>query len=218
MTQVNITKTIVGYGIKKDAAQDAAPQDAAPRSTMHEEIERPEVLRGTTYKFKPGGHDNAMYVTINDIELGEGTEHKQKYPFEIFINSKRMEEYEWVMMNTRVCSAVFRKGGDCTFLVNECKQVFSPTGGYFYKGTYMPSVVAHIGYILERHFKSIGLIEDDEVAPEQARVLAEKRARFEASDESAEQSRKQCHACHTFSVVRLDGCDTCLTCGDSKCN
>ena len=155
-----------------------------------------------------------MYLTINNIVLDEGTENEKMYPFEIFINGKVMEEYEWVVAIARVWSAVFRKGGECTFLVDECKQVFSSTGGYFHKGTYMPSVVAHIGHILERHFKTIGLLETEAVAPEQARLLAEKRARVAAGGST---TQRQCAACHEFAVVRKDGCDTCLTCGDSKC-
>ena len=98
-----------------------------------------------------------MYITINDILLNEGTEFEQEYPFEIFINSKNMEQFQWILALTRVISAVFRKGGDATFLAEELKQVFDPQGGYFKKGgKFMPSLVAEIGEVLETHMRKIG--------------------------------------------------------------
>ena len=125
---------------------------------MHEEIQRPNELRGYTYKIKTPLTDHAMYITINDILLNEGTEHEQEYPFEVFINSKNMEQFQWILALTRVISAVFRKGGDATFLAEELKQVFDPQGGYFKKGgKFMPSLVAEIGEVLETHMRKIAV-------------------------------------------------------------
>ena len=148
---------------------------------MHEQIERPEVLVGSTYKIKSPLFEHALYVTINDIVLNQGTEHESRRPFEIFINSKNMDHFQWIVALTRIMSAVFRKGGDVTFLVEEMKAVFDPRGGYFKGGgIYMPSIVAEIGAVVEEHLKMIGMIIDPELSPATTALIAEKRAAYEA--------------------------------------
>ena len=233
---MKIEQSIVGYGIKKD---DGAEQQEAPppeRVGMHEEIARPEELRGSTYKIKTPMSEHALYITINDIVLNLGTVHEQQWPFEIFINSKNMEHFQWVLALTRVISAVFRKGGDITFMADEMKQVFDPQGGYFKKGgKFMPSLVAEIGDVLETHMKKIGLIQPDELSPEQVALMDEKRAALEAHNDSTATAHTEsssetdasepefppgsqlCKKCNVKAAVMLDGCLTCLNCGDSKC-
>ena len=224
---IKISKRIVDYKIQKDdepTAASAAPQ-VPEKETMHEDIERPEELRGYTYKIKTPLTDHALYITINNIVLNRGTQDEQEYPFEIFINSKNMEHFQWVLALTRVLSAVFRKGGDATFLVDEMKQVFDPQGGYFKKGgRFMPSLVAEIGEVLETHMKKIGLIEDEELSAAHQAMLAEKRAEFankdiiDGKDESSyPESAQLCDKCNTKAVIMMDGCMTCLACGASKC-
>jgi hypothetical protein len=138
------------------------------------------VLIGSTYKIKSPLVEHAMYVTINDIVLNAGSEHEQRRPFEIFINSKSMDHFQWIVALTRIMSAVFRKGGDVTFLVEEMKAVFDPRGGYFKAGgVYMPSLVAELGSIVEDHLKSIGMLHDPDMSPERRALIAEKRAAFE---------------------------------------
>ena len=128
---------------------------------MTEEIQRPEMLIGSTYKIKTPVSDHAMYVTINDIVLNEGTEHEQRRPFEVFINSKNLDHYQWIVALTRIISAVFRKGGDVTFLVEELKAVFDPRGGYWQPGgRFMPSIIAELGYVIEKHLQMIGLMRE----------------------------------------------------------
>lgn len=147
---------------------------------MHEALERPEMLLGSTYKVKTPLSEHAMYITINDIVLNPGTPHEQRRPFEVFINSKNMDHFQWIVALTRIISAVFRKGGDVTFLVDEMKAVFDPRGGYFKAGgVYMPSLVAELGAIVEEHMKSIGLIHDPEMSAHQRAILAEKRKQYE---------------------------------------
>jgi len=147
---------------------------------MHEKVERPEVLIGNTYKIKSPLVEHAMYVTINDIVLNPGTEHELRRPFEVFINSKNMDHFQWIVALTRIMSAVFRKGGDVTFLVDEMKAVFDPRGGYFKAGgVYMPSIVAEIGSVVEEHLKSIGMILDPELSEAQRQLIADKRAAYE---------------------------------------
>ncbi|MCJ0826784.1 NrdJb [Luteimonas sp. 50] len=190
---VKIDKKIKGYAVvtPEDKAK-AVQADAVPRAVaeaelptadviqMHERIERPEVLIGSTYKIKSPLVEHAMYVTINDIVLNAGSEHEQRRPFEIFINSKSMDHFQWIVALTRIMSAVFRKGGDVTFLVEEMKAVFDPKGGYFKAGgVYMPSLVAELGMIVEDHLKSIGMIHDPEMSPERRALIAEKRRAFE---------------------------------------
>lgn len=194
---VKIDKKIKGYSVltPEDRARESAAAVQAESVTrakaeaefpvadiihMHERIERPEVLIGSTYKIKSPLVEHAMYVTLNDIVLNPGTEHELRRPFEIFVNSKSMEHFQWIVALTRIMSAVFRKGGDVTFLVDEMKAVFDPRGGYFKAGgVYMPSLVAELGAIVEDHMKSIGLIHDPEMSDHQRAILAEKRAAYE---------------------------------------
>ena len=189
---IKIEKKIKGYAVVKpeDKAAPAATsapalpeKKEAPKAEviqMHESVERPEQLIGETYKIKSPLFEHALYVTINDIVLNAGTAHEQRRPFEIFINSKNMDHFQWIVALTRIMSAVFRKGGDVTFLVDEMKAVFDPRGGYFKAGgVYMPSLVAELGAIVEEHMKSIGLIHDPEMSDHQRAILAEKRKQYE---------------------------------------
>ncbi|WP_305806116.1 NrdJb [Stenotrophomonas sp. YIM B06876] len=193
---VKIDKKIKGYAVitaeekAREAAVAAAPVASIERAIaeapvdnivqMHERIERPDVLIGSTFKIKSPLVEHAFYVTINDIVLNAGSEHEQRRPFEIFINSKSMEHFQWIVALTRIMSAVFRKGGDVTFIVDEMKAVFDPKGGYFKAGgVYMPSLVAELGYIVEEHMKSIGLLHDPEMSVHQKALIAEKRKQYE---------------------------------------
>jgi len=188
---IKISKKIKGYSVGKPddgtiptVAPDARDVIEVPKAEviqMHEKVERPDTLIGATYKIKSPLFEHALYVTINDIVLNAGTEHELRRPFEIFINSKNMDHFQWIVALTRIMSAVFRKGGDVTFLVEELKAVFDPRGGYFKAGgIYMPSIVAELGAIIEQHLKMIGLLHDPDMDPEQRRLIAEKRAAYEA--------------------------------------
>ena len=189
---MKIGKKIKGYSVLKpedkikvvppEEAPDSAPAVAmAEVIQMHEKVERPETLVGATYKIKSPLFEHALYVTINDIVLNQGTEYELRRPFEIFINSKNMDHFQWIVALTRIMSAVFRKGGDVTFLVEELKAVFDPRGGYFKAGgVYMPSIVAELGAVIEQHMKSIGLLHDPDMSPEQRALIAEKRTAYEA--------------------------------------
>ncbi|GAA5216187.1 hypothetical protein ACFSJ3_09690 [Corallincola platygyrae] len=233
---IKIDKKIVGYKVCSDQEQpkeQAAPaQEQAQEQTdnvvtLHEKIDRPEMLIGSTYKIKPPVSEHAFYITINDILLNEGTDHEHQRPFEIFINSKNMENYSWVVALTRVMSAVFRKGGDATFLVEELKAVFDPKGGYFQPGTgvYMPSMVAEIGQVVERHMQRIGLLGGGEMDARQKALIEEKRKAHETAAKTSDAEGSTsfppeavlCNKCHQKAVIKMDGCMTCLNCGDSKC-
>ena len=189
MAHIKIEKKIAKYRVLKPEAEGCAGGGASKDALktqdnviwMHEKLERPEVLIGSTYKIKTPVSDHAMYVTINDIVLNEGTPHEQRRPFEVFINSKNLDHFQWIVALTRVISAVFRKGGDTTFLVDELKAVFDPRGGYWQPGgKFMPSTIAELGYVIERHLQSIGLLKKPELDVHQRKLVQEKREEFEA--------------------------------------
>ncbi|TDK31563.1 NrdJb [Luteimonas terrae] len=176
-------KAVEGTSVSRETVEAELPK--ADVIQMHERIERPDVLIGSTYKIKSPLVEHAMYVTINDIVLNAGSEHEQRRPFEIFINSKSMDHFQWIVALTRIMSAVFRKGGDVTFLVEEMRAVFDPKGGYFKAGgVYMPSLVAELGMIVEDHLKSIGMMHDPEMSDAQKALIAEKRRQFEEREGS----------------------------------
>ncbi|WP_394751812.1 NrdJb [Crenothrix sp.] len=227
-----IEKKITSYKVLSTEDKAAAVQSANDAKinnleSMHENVTRPEILFGSTYKIKTPQSEHALYITINDMILNMGTEHEERRPYEVFINSKNMEHFQWVLALTRVISAVFRKGGDATFLVEELKAVFDPRGGYFKKGgVFMPSLVAEIGCAIESHMKQIGMLKDTELDDHQKQFLAAKRREFESLhndtsslDENGAFPAKAllCGKCQTKALVLMDGCMTCLNCGDSKC-
>lgn len=222
-----IDKKIVAYKVrtKDEPQEELAPQDDVVH--MHETVLRPERLMGTTYKLKTPEHvsEHSLFITINDIILNEGTVHETRRPFEIFINSKSLEHYQWIVALTRIISAVFRKGGDVTFLVEELRSVFDPKGGYWNKGKYVPSLIAEIGNVIESHLTEIGMLKAPGLDEHQQAFLAEKQAELKAAQEAEEQqvgsgfpaNAALCYKCHTKALVLKDGCMTCLNCGDSKC-
>jgi hypothetical protein len=221
-----ISRQIVGYSVGKPGHSATEGQKPSNVVEMHEKLERPHELTGSTYKIKVPSSAHALYVTINDIVLNAGTEHELRRPFEIFVNSKNMDHFQWIVALTRIMSAVFRKGGDIAFLVEELHSVFDPRGGYFKGGgKFVPSLVAEIGDVLESHLKSIGMIKDD-ADEHQRRYLEEKRAEHASSMQAAEDivtsdfpdAATLCMQCRTKAVIRLDGCMTCLNCGESKCD
>ncbi len=174
---------------------------------MTQPLSRPRSLPGATYKLRWPENDHAMYVTINDI-VKDG----RRRPFEIFINSKNMEHYAWTMALTRMISAVFRRGGDVSFVVDELKAVFDPRGGHWVDGRYIPSIIAAIGDVIERHMIDIGFMP----APESLAPAAETLRK--AGGEAARESRlRHCPKCSLPALVHQEGCDLCTSCGYSKC-
>ena len=224
------TATAVAAAVAKFEPMVEMTHDKQGRSSkvvrMTEEVQRPEMLVGSTYKIKTPVSDHAMYVTINDIVLNEGTPYEQRRPFEVFINSKNLDHFQWIVALTRIISAVFRKGGDVTFLVDELKAVFDPRGGYWQAGgKFMPSIIAELGYVIEKHLQTIGLLKKVELDDNEKKLIAEKKAEFQERTKQTDAFAKShfpegaqlCAKCSTAAVVMMDGCMTCLNCGDSKC-
>lgn len=201
---LKIAQAITGFAVKSEtAAHSTAPvtPPTNPIQQMHEKMERPAVLFGSTYKIKTPLSEHALYLTINDMVLNPGTPHEQRRPFEMFINSKSMEHFQWIVAVTRIISAIFRKGGDVAFLVDEMRSVFDPKGGYFKAGgQFMPSLVAEIGDVVDQHLRAIGLLKAADAVPTDAL-----------------QNAMICPKCQHKTLVRMDGCETCLNCGYSKC-
>jgi len=236
MSKLNIGQKIVKYRVHKpegEKSERGASKDGRPRKEgagkvvwMHEKLERPDVLIGSTYKIKTPVSDHAMYVTINDIMLNEGTEHEHRRPFEIFINTKNLDHFQWIVALTRIISAVFRKGGDVAFLTEELKAVFDPRGGYWQPGgKFMPSIVAELGFVVERHLQTIGLMQMPEMDESRRALIEAKRSEWAERDKQTDafaadsypEGAQLCAKCNTAAVVMMDGCMTCLSCGDSKC-
>ena len=178
---------------------------------MTQPLERPDSLPGATYKLRWPESDHAIYITINDV-IRDG----RRRPFEIFINSKNTEHYAWTVAITRMISAVFRRGGDVSFVVDELKAVFDPRGGQWLGGHYVPSLLAAIGEVIERHLIEIGFLpspsKDADAAQEAQRLAA-------AGGERPGPTHRldPCPRCSQAGLMRQEGCDICTSCGYSKC-
>ena len=173
---------------------------------MSEPLDRPSTLDGNTYKLKWPDSEHAIYVTINDIIVND-----KRRPFEVFINSKNMEHFAWTVGLTRMISAVFRRGGDVSFVVDELKAVFDPRGGAWVGGKYIPSILAAIGGILEEHMMKIGFIKDSDTS------LFHKSSEVTKVENLKLSRQKSCTSCGQFDLQMIEGCMTCRSCGYSKC-
>ncbi|MCI0430774.1 MAG: ribonucleoside-diphosphate reductase, adenosylcobalamin-dependent, partial [Rhodospirillales bacterium] len=183
---------------------------------MTRPLDRPEALQGRTYKLRWPESDHALYITINDV-VQDG----RRRPFEVFINSKNMEHYAWTVGLTRMISAVFRRGGDVSFVVEELKAVFDPRGGSWMEGRYVPSLLAAIGEMIERHMIEIGFLPDPKRAmeelPAEARLKVARLAPPAGGPATGNQRLRQCPKCGAAGLIRQEGCDICTSCGYSRC-
>ena len=196
--------------VKKPAKEPVAADAGAPEA-------RPDTLPGRTYKLRWPESDHAIYITVNDILVEEAKGKTVRRPFEVFINSKNMEHYAWTVALTRMISAVFRRGGDVSFVVEELKAVFDPRGGQWMSGRYVPSLLAAIGDVIERHMIETGFLakevplrrtaDDGKVVPLTARETGGRDRRLRA-----------CPKCGENALVRQEGCDSCTSCGYSRCS
>ncbi|WP_028466032.1 adenosylcobalamin-dependent ribonucleoside-diphosphate reductase [Nisaea denitrificans] len=176
---------------------------------MTEPLGRPEELPGKTYKIKWPESDHAIYITINDVMQ---TGHRR--PFEVFINSKNMEHYAWTVALTRMISAVFRRGGDVSFVVEELKAVFDPRGGCWMGGKYVPSLLAAIGGVIEQHLQDIGFLKDPDTLEMD---FGGKKKVVNDGPIAGGPIPAQCPTCGSVSLMKQEGCDLCTSCGYSKC-
>lgn len=208
---------VTGSVLSVSETTDATPSEAPSLVTsdfpaeggevvyMSDPLDRPTELEGQTYKLKWPDSNHAIYITVNDIVLNG-----RRRPFEVFINSKNMEHYAWTVALTRMISAVFRRGGDVSFVVEELKAVFDPRGGAWMNGKYIPSILAAIGGVLENHMVNIGFLEGE--------GLGLKEDPHTQSGKMGTALRgPSCPSCGSFDMRKIEGCMTCASCGHSKC-
>ena len=202
---------VTGSVLTVSEASDKTPSEAPAQSQggeviyLSEPLDRPNALEGQTYKVKWPGSEHALYITINDVVIAG-----HRRPFEVFINSKNMEHFAWTVALTRMISAVFRRGGDISFVVEELKAVFDPRGGAWMEGRYIPSILAAIGGVIERHLISIGFIEGEGLG-----LKSDPKA--EMMVVGGAPKGKACPACGSYALQMKEGCMTCNDCGHSKC-
>jgi ribonucleoside-diphosphate reductase alpha chain len=204
----DVTGSVLSVSSEKT---DKAPADSPDQVSeggeivyMSDPLDRPAELEGNTYKVKWPDSEHALYITINDIVLNG-----HRRPFEVFINSKNMEHFAWTVALTRMVSAVFRRGGDVSFVVEELKAVFDPRGGAWMQGKYIPSILAAIGGVIERHMIATGFI-----AGEGMGLKTDPQAKVVGLDAPR---GKSCPSCGQFDMRMVEGCMTCGSCGHSKC-
>ena len=203
----DVTGSVLSVSETSDKTPSEAPatvQTDGEVIYLSEPLDRPAALEGQTYKLKWPGSEHALYITVNDIVIAG-----HRRPFEVFINSKNMEHYAWTVALTRMISAVFRRGGDISFVVEELKAVFDPRGGAWMEGKYIPSILAAIGGVIERHLIEIGFISGEGMglkSDPQAEVMAIGAPRG-----------KSCSSCGSHDMRMIEGCMTCASCGFSKC-
>ncbi len=205
----DVTGSVLTVSETSDAAPGEVPEPIRSEGGevvyLSEPLERPSTLEGQTYKVKWPGSEHALYITINDVVIAG-----HRRPFEVFINSKNMEHFAWTVALTRMISAVFRRGGDISFVVEELKAVFDPRGGAWMEGKYIPSILAAIGGVIENHLVSIGFIEGEGLG-----LKSDPKAEVVRVGEAPR--GKACEACGSHDLRMVEGCLTCGSCGFSKC-
>ncbi|QPM90622.1 adenosylcobalamin-dependent ribonucleoside-diphosphate reductase [Pseudooceanicola algae] len=208
----DVTGSVLSVSDEKEEAKAPIPEEGGEIVYMSEPLDRPQALEGNTYKLKWPDSEHAIYITINDIVMGG-----HRRPFEVFINSKNMEHFAWTVALTRMISAVFRRGGDVSFVVEELKAVFDPRGGAWIQGKYIPSILAAIGGVIERHMVATGFMESEGLGLKTD--PAAKVVGLEASSggSTGMNRGKACPSCGQYSLQMVEGCMTCTSCGHSKC-
>jgi ribonucleoside-diphosphate reductase alpha chain len=203
----DVTGSVLTVSEASDKTPSEAPAQAQGGEVIYlsEPLERPAALEGHTYKVKWPGSEHALYITINDVVISG-----HRRPFEVFINSKNMEHFAWTVALTRMISAVFRRGGDISFVVEELKAVFDPRGGAWMEGRYIPSILAAIGGVIERHLIAIGFIEGEGLG-----LKSDPKAEVMVVGGSPRGAA--CPSCGSYAMQMKEGCMTCNDCGHSKC-
>jgi ribonucleoside-diphosphate reductase alpha chain len=201
----DVTGSVLSVSEEKKEESVVMPDEGGEVVYMAEPLDRPTTLEGNTYKLKWPDSEHAIYLTINDLIVGG-----RRRPFEVFINSKNMEHFAWTVALTRMISAVFRRGGDVSFVVEELKAVFDPRGGAWIKGKYIPSILAAIGGVIETHLISIGFIEGEGTG-----LKTDPTAKVVGLEGAGR--GKACPSCGQYTMQMIEGCMTCSSCGHSKC-
>ncbi|HBM17559.1 MAG TPA: adenosylcobalamin-dependent ribonucleoside-diphosphate reductase [Lentisphaeria bacterium] len=195
------SKYITGVLIKKEDEKKEKPKENLNG------ISRPKALSGTTYRIKTPLSAEALYITINDVVQEDGTIR----PYELFINTKNLQHFSWIVAMTRLISAVFRNQENPSFLVKELKSIYDPSGGYYSEGKYIPSLAADIGRTIEQHLDKIGLLESKA-------LLQKKKESMEKDEHTPNSEAMICPMCNEKTLINQENCLKCLSCDYSKCN
>ncbi|MFB2531373.1 adenosylcobalamin-dependent ribonucleoside-diphosphate reductase [Paracoccus sp. p3-h83] len=208
----DVTGSVLSVSEKSDKAPEA--DTGAEVVYLTEPLDRPAALEGATYKLKWPGSEHAIYITVNDIVEGGS-----RRPFEVFINSKNMEHYAWTVALTRMISAVFRRGGDVSFVVEELKAVFDPRGGAWSEGRYIPSILAAIGGVIERHLIATGFMAGEGMGlkSDPKAEIASNVVAMQMDGTTGAPRGASCPHCGSYAMRKVEGCMTCADCGHSKC-
>jgi hypothetical protein len=234
-TLKKVDKKITGYSVvAKDAiaVMKAAVAPETKIEVMSSDWKRHHALPASVYKIEkcPNSPDAAVYVTISNAVLNPGTEHETVVPAEIFINSKDVSHQQWITALTRTISAIFRKGGDMGFIVDELLGICDPGAGFLQRGVWHPSLISQVGGVIKEHLE--GLKGEDFIPPGMREPhqpvwgkegLYKERGVFNKTEEelltpSYPPNATICPKCNHKAVTLLDGCATCLSCGESKCS
>lgn len=211
-----IKQNITGVAIIETPKATVDKKEHIKLQEVSEAMKLPDELPSTRYRLRTPLSEGAVYINISDIVLNEGTPFEKKQPIEIFINCRDMKSFQWVVALTRMISAVLRKGGDVAFIVEELKSIQDPNGGYMGRGgIWVPSLVAEIGSILEKHMVKLGLI-DNALSPERVAFIEMKKEEMKAVGIDPNEG-EMCPHCKAMTYVRMEGCYTCVTCGHSRC-
>ncbi len=205
----HFTGVLVANDDKKKKEEEKKKEEPKPATIITRPVppKRPKELEGTTYKIKTPLAADALYVTINDIIEEDGRRH----PYELFINTKNLQYFSWIVAMTRLISAVFRHDPAPKFLVEELKSIYDPNGGYFSEGAYIPSLAAAIGKVIERHLSKLGIIEPK-------KPVAELDHEHKDSHPEADDKHLMiCPHCNEKKLTMQENCMKCLSCGYSKC-
>jgi hypothetical protein len=237
---IEISKKITCVSVvnKENNTANTAEKETQPIERI-QETKRPKQLDSRTYKIKAStGYDHAYYISISNVVLNEGTQLKEVRPYEIFINTKDKINVQWVHALTFMMSAIFRKGGEYMFLLDELREVSSPNAGWFGQHTrggnprYIESMVSAIADTIAYHVEQtcgVG-VKEIELSSEAKDIIEEKKTEYlkkhtlselstdRDDDDAGMPNAQDCPKCKVRNaVIKLDGCLTCVSCGDSKC-
>ena len=172
-----------------------------------EVMTRPEVVDAKVYKLKSAFVKNSVFVTLSYT-----SDNGEIRPIEIFINSKDLSRSHEYVILTRLISAVFRRGADVMFILEELQGILDPEGGRFKEGNYYHSLYAEIAEVIQNFFYDVGILK----IPEENTIPND--GMLEKQDSSHNENFKICPTCNSKTLKVENGCDMCVQCGYSKCD
>ena len=212
---VKIDKKIVGYSVKQQGQEsDKATFDAQSKDEItvpahvpvQVQSDETEIMNSFSWSIKRNAekvnngkmiHDfDKVYITL----VFDGNNN----PVQVFFNSKDFSINEHLSMGAISLSHAFKNG---TYLELLESMIDIVGEGFFHRKKYRASLISAICsdilYYLGRINARPTDITEQEAAPKKQGAEPKKG--------------EKCQRCGEYAVVVLDGCKTCLDCGDSKC-